>query len=91
MIMDPLIWFANREVSIIPKHFIRCPTYITPESKEWIKNKSKGRYAFTEIVDELQTSEDDIFTAILLNDQAVYFEDHADAMMYELLWARAVK
>lgn len=92
LIIDPLIWFANREVSFVPRHFTRCPTPVTTESKEWIKNKSKGRYVFTEDTDELENNESDLVSLLLhTTNYIVYFENHEDAIMYELLWARVVK
>jgi hypothetical protein len=81
MIVDPLIWFSEREVEFIPKHFIKCTSKITNESKKWIYNKSQGRFALTDSHRQQAPS------GIISSDQNVYFEDQKDAMMFELLWA----
>ena len=81
--IDPLVWFGTRDVSPAPKHFIKTPTPTTSESLIWVITKLKGRYSLSTIV------EDGTSVLILGNDiyQTIYFEEPADAMMYELRWA----
>lgn len=85
MNINPVIWFSERELKFVPKHFIKCPSLTTAESRHWIYNKSQGRFAFSEGV-----ARD--FKALVLNtmnEHYVYFEDRADATMYELLWTNS--
>lgn len=79
MTVNPYVWFAEREVDHVPPHFIKCPSPIRADSLEWIKDKSTGRYA---IADCLPTVDQ-----MLVFRQEVFFENHADAVMYELLWS----
>lgn len=89
MILNPVIWFANREVSLVPKHFIKCPSPVNDVAKQWIINKSQGRYSFSTYLDEGEPSDD--FSAILLlysdPKSFVYFENSEDALMYNLLFS----
>lgn len=77
--INPYIWFAEREVKHVPPHFIKCPSALGSESLAWVQNKSSGRYA---IADVLPSNE-----SMIMFHQEVYFENEADAVMYELLWA----
>ena len=77
--IDPMIWYSEREINIVPPHFFNCPSPVTPESLFWVHNKSNSRYV---LVDSPQPSDN-----ILSNDKLVYFEDQKDATMYELLWS----
>ena len=38
--IDPYIWFADREVEFLPKHFIISNTPLTQESKQWVLGES---------------------------------------------------
>ena len=76
MIINPLIWYAERELKFVPRHFIKCPTTCTWEARIWIQNKIAGRFAFAP-------------ADVSVNDFFVFFEDEKDAMLYELIWASA--
>jgi hypothetical protein len=78
MIINPIIWFAERELDFVPRHFIKCPTPLNFQSKQWVQNKTNGRYAFVPL------DRSGMLTTIEL---CVCFEDQKDATMYELLWA----
>lgn len=78
MIINPLIWFMERELNFVPRHFIKCPTPVNSENKQWIQNKSNGRFAFAPL---------DQSDRLVTNNVCVFFEDEKDAMLYELLWA----
>lgn len=68
----------ERELNFVPRHFIKCPTPLSFQSKQWVQNKTNGRYAFAPI---------DIEDRLVTNMHCVFFEDEKDAMLYELLWA----
>ena len=78
MIANPYIWFGQLELTFVPKHFIKCPSTVSIASKYWVINNATGRFAFAE-GDERGHS--------LFNDIYVYFENNADAIMFELLWS----
>lgn len=78
MIVNPIIWFAERQLNYVPHHFIKCPTQLTLKSKQWVQNNISGRYAFADGID---TSD------LLRTTQNVYFEDQKDVTLYELIWA----
>jgi hypothetical protein len=76
--INPLVWFGNRELSFIPKHFIKAPTSMTAESLFWVRSKLSGRFSFQPDYDE----------AVIFSDtNKIYFEDSADVMFYELRWS----
>jgi hypothetical protein len=90
MTANPVIWFANREVSLVPKHFIKCSSPVSEASKQWILNKTQGRYAFSDVQNDLNLSDDDLTAIFLLYnepEQFVHFENSEDAIMYNLLWS----
>ncbi len=68
-------WFVDRKLSYKPKHFITARTPVTTESLSWIAHNLIGRY-------HLGTEMED-FQAI----SVVSFEDHSEAMLYELTWS----
>lgn len=79
MMVNPMIWYSEREINIVPPHFFKCPSPLTQESLFWVHNKSNSRYV---LVDSPQPSDN-----VLSNDKLVYFESQKDATMYELLWS----
>jgi hypothetical protein len=79
MMVNPMIWYSEREINIVPPHFFKCPSPVTPESLFWVHNKSNSRYV---LVDSPQQSDN-----VISNDKLVYFESQKDATMYELLWS----
>lgn len=81
--INPAIWYAERELTLIPPHFVKCPTPVNPESIDWVRNKTSGRYALgpADIENTLSTTLTDY------NKYYVYFESTGDATIYELFWA----
>ena len=76
--IDPYIWFAEREVKFLPKHFTVSNTELTIESKQWVLDNLKGRFCIT------QTSQIFLVEYYLGN---IAFEDPKDAVFYELKWS----
>lgn len=66
-------WFSNRELEYVPEHFVLSSTPLTPEAKEWIKEKLVGRFAI----------KGDIFANLK---RTPAFEDPKEAVFYELTW-----
>lgn len=79
----PSNWYANRELTYTPKHFVISSTALTPESKIWILNKLAGRFSVVKWSDH----SDDDFLSILHNDGRPAFEDPRELVMYELTWS----
>jgi hypothetical protein len=77
--IDPMIWFAQRQVDYPPVHFVLVSTTLNAESKQWILNKLRGRFAIT--VD----STDFLFNMDSLG--CVSFEDPREATIFELTWS----
>lgn len=67
-------WFMNRDLNFVPCHFIKASTSITPESKQWIQEKLRGRYSLTH-------------TFSVFGDTIPAFEDPQEATFYELTWS----
>lgn len=80
--MNPYVWFGDRLVSPIPRHFVRTTTPLTEDSKEWVLISLKGRYGLIEY-----DSSSDLNNLSLDWKTFIYFEDSAEAMLYELRWA----
>jgi hypothetical protein len=80
--IDPFTWCGDRELKYKPKHFVTVRTSVTIESKKWIYNKLKGRFAIT-----FGNPTDDQ----LLLDFELFgfpsFEDPSEAVLYELTWS----
>ena len=66
-------WFMERELSFCPKHFVKCHTPITTESKLWVYETLKGRFYI---------NHNELFF-----DSNVHFEDPQEATLYELTWS----
>lgn len=79
MIVNPAKWFGTRELTTPPPHFVRAPTSLTAKSKVWVISKLSGRYSIVEFEDESGF--------ILMGNESVFFEDPAEAMIYELRWS----
>ena len=80
--INPQIWFAKRELSFIPAHFIQSKVPLYGNSLDWIVNQTSGRYA---ILHNLQTQEDS-FLITMANYGYPAFENPQEAIMYELKW-----
>ena len=76
--VDPIVWFSERQVEYAPPHFVMATTPLTDESKQWVLNKLRGRFAIT-----LNT---DIFS-FLESLGNISFEDPSEATLYELRWS----
>lgn len=81
--IHPLTWFREREVKFKPKHFIITKTPITSESRKWIYDKLKGRFA----VIHLEAPISDFDDLLDMSNQFPAFEDPAEAVFYELTWS----
>jgi hypothetical protein len=77
--VDPVVWFANRQVDYPPVHFVTATTPLTQESKQWVLNNLRGRYAITQNVSD--------FFAMLETLGNISFEDPSEATIYELRWS----
>ena len=63
-------WFMERELELVPSHFIKVSTPITPESKEWILEKLCGRFG--------------LVGSLCFDRKLPAFEDPSEASFYEL-------
>lgn len=76
--INPLVWFSEREVNFLPKHFIKAPTPASTQSIFWVKSMLVGRFSIqTEFSSHV----------IMLDQQSIYFEDPAELTIYELRWS----
>jgi hypothetical protein len=83
--IQPFTWFSEREVRFKPKHFVITKTPITSESRKWIYDKLKGRFAVINI--EAPIGNFDDFIVSDTSNQFPSFEDPAEATFYELTWS----
>ena len=80
--LDPMTWFAERELSYKPRHFIVARTPLTSESRKWIHDKLRGRFAVVNVVHNTNLTDDmDMFGGYPA------FEDPGEATFYELTWS----
>lgn len=77
--LSPIAWFGTRELQTVPRHFVMANTPKTEESYQWVLTKLQGRFS---VASDTKPS-----TALLDFTQYFYFEDSAEAMMYELRWS----
>ena len=66
-------------MSFLPRHFVRTDALVNSSSIHWVETKLSGRYYIG------PAGDDSIIHTFL--DQVFYFEDHKEAMLYELVWA----
>jgi len=76
--VNPIIWFAEREVSYPPSHFVTATTPVTNESKQWVLDYTTGRFAIT-------PNTTDLFNLESIG--TISFEDPKEAMLFELKWS----
>lgn len=76
--VNPLVWFADREMLYPPVHFITATTPVTRESKQWVLDYLTGRFSIT-------PNTTDFFS--LENIGTISFEDPKEAMLFELKWS----
>jgi hypothetical protein len=77
--IDPVVWFAERQVNYPPVHFVTVSTPVTEESKQWVLDHLRGRFSIT-----IDT------TDMLLNFDSlgcISFEDPKEATIFELKWS----
>jgi hypothetical protein len=79
--LDPLVWFSNREVSYVPPHFTKTNTPHSDDAYRWVITTLRGRFGISSGRKEVTTK----FSTDWVN--YFYFEDPAEAMMYELRWS----
>lgn len=79
--VDPIVWFSKREVKYSYKHFVLCSTPLTLESKHWVDNNLRGRYAISSHLTYYNS------TAINESIGFISFEDPKEATLYELKWS----
>ena len=77
--IDPIIWFAERELTYPPVHFVTAQTPLTEKSKQWVLDHLRGRFAIT------LDSVDFLFNLDSLG--FISFEDPKEAMIFELKWS----
>jgi hypothetical protein len=78
--IDPIIWFADRELSYPPAHFVTVSTALKEESKQWVLDNLKGRFCIVHNV----SNQIFLIDFYLGN---IAFEDPKDAVFYELKWS----
>jgi hypothetical protein len=79
MNVNPIKWFGTRQLKSVPPHFIRASTPLTSKAKVWVVSKLSGRFATIDIADD---------SGFFIRDnEAIFFEDPAELMMYELRWS----
>ena len=82
MNINLMTWFAERELSYCPKHFVGVKTFVDTERYIWVTEKLVGRFyipihnmslagLFHETKDEC----------------TIYFEDPSEATYFELTWS----
>lgn len=77
-------YLSNRELKHCPRHFVKTKTNLTPESYNWILEKTVGRFVLVNVAErELETASSLFFGT----DKFPAFEDSSEAMLYELTWS----
>jgi MoxR-like ATPase len=76
--IDPVVWFAERQVSYPPPHFVTATTTLTPESKQWVLDHLRGRFSITVDYDTFLSLE---------SMGRISFEDPREATIFELKWS----
>ena len=77
--IDPVVWFAERQLDYPPVHFVTVHTPLTEESRQWVLNKLHGRFAVT------MDTTDFLFNLESLG--CISFEDPKEATLFELKWS----
>ena len=83
MKFDPQLWFKDRFMEIIPKHFTYTSTPITKESQLWITTTLVGRYGLAAASSARPYGQQHIWE----NLDVPCFEDAKEAILYELRWS----
>jgi hypothetical protein len=77
--IDPVVWFTERQLEYPPVHFVTVHTPLTEESRQWVLNKLRGRFAVT-----IDTTD---FMFNLESLGCISFEDPKEATLFELKWS----
>ena len=84
-------WFTDRELDYCPKHFVKSTTPITKESKLWILERLTGRFYLQS--NYMKVPHMNLNASVgrtiypNITDEVPYFEDPAEATLYELTWS----
>lgn len=76
--IDPVVWFAERQVSYPPPHFVTATTTLTSESKQWVLDHLRGRFSITIDYDTFLNVE---------SLGRISFEDPSETTIFELKWS----
>ena len=79
--LNPVTWFGTRRLDVVPRHFVKCPTPMTPESEQWVIVNLQGRYVLSNTLRTLHAA------FAVDSSSYFYFEDSKEAMLYELRWS----
>ena len=79
MEVNPQLWYGERKLSFTRPHFIKASSPATSESLFWVETKLTGRYSIQVHAQTLDTWSG--------QHTYLYFENPADATMYELRWS----
>lgn len=77
--VDPIVWFAERQLPYPPAHFVMATTPLTTDAKQWVLDNLRGRYAITQNVSDFLSMFDSLGN--------ISFEDPSEATIYELRWS----
>ena len=80
--IDPITWYSTRQLELCPKHFVVVSAPLTEDSKQWILDKLRGRFAIINTVTNLSG-----LTVVDTSRGKVAFEDPTEATLYELTWS----
>lgn len=79
--LDPLVWFGEREVTPVPRHFVATSVPVDNEILNWVHNNLKGRFSYGVRRDSIDSFD------VTIHIDYFYFEDPAEATFFELRWA----
>lgn len=86
--LNALVWYTNRELDIVPPHFKRSTTIMTPENLFWVRSKLTGRYSINENFMSDSTNAFTVSGSTLFDlNSYIYFEDERELVLFELRWA----
>ncbi len=83
-------WFSEREMSYCPKHFVMATTPLTQESKNWVLERLSGRFYIQQGYWKSWRSQINLPAHRTISpsmENVLYFEDPAEATLYELTWS----
>jgi hypothetical protein len=88
--LNPCVWFGKRELTSIPKHFIKANTPKTDDSYYWVLINLKGRFGTLILTPDHinpMLNRAQIIYSDFSSEEYFFFEDPAEAMFYELRWS----